>query len=64
MKTSLLIEHHPSEQSAKDWKALWDDVKFDEKKKQWYLQMNKKRHDNYFIWLDSYIKEIEAINNE
>lgn len=55
----LQKEYHPSKQSAMDWKALWDDYKYDRSKKQWYLVVNKQRLKSYGNWLDKYIKEIE-----
>jgi len=55
-------EYHSSEQSAKAWKAWWDEVKFDEEKQQWYLEFSQKRYDEYYKMIEknySKFKELQ-----
>ena len=52
-------EYHSSKKSAQDWKALWDDVKYDKSEHKWYLIVNKKRCNNYFKWIDKTLGEYE-----
>lgn len=58
-KEGLTKEYHPSKKSAEDWKALWDDVKYDRTKKQWFLVVNQRRLKSYGKWLDKFIKQLE-----
>jgi hypothetical protein len=58
-QSGLNREYHKSRKSAEDWKALWDNVKYDRKQGMFYLEVNRKRFDEYGAWLDAYISLLE-----
>lgn len=57
-KDGQKIEYHPSKQSAIDWKAWWDEVKYDRHKRQWYLEFNKRRYDAYYKMIDKNVAKL------